>query len=98
MNYSIHIHPEAEEQLEKMAFYLEEQRNGLGLLFIREFYETLDYLEQYAHSQPAKRKAFRQIIIGRFRVLAVYLLNGTQVHIYNIIHTSVHPVKRYRKK
>ncbi len=98
MNYTIHLHPEAEEQLLHMAHYLEDQRSGLGSVFMREFNETLDYLEKYAHSQLIKRKTFRQIIIGRFRVLAVYQVSATQVTIYNIIHTSREPAKRYRKK
>lgn len=98
MNYVCLIHPEAEKQLEEIAGYLEDQRPGFGLLFLEEYSDTLLYLEQFAHTQPVQRKTFRQIIVGRFEVLPVYVLAENEVMIFNLIHARRHPAKRYKTR
>lgn len=98
MNYTCLIHPEAEKQLEEIAAYLEDQRPGFGLLFLKEYFDTLLYLEKFAHTQPIQRKGFRQIIVGRFEVLLVYVLAESEVMIFNVIHARRPPAKRYKAR
>lgn len=96
MNYTCFIHPDAELQLQEIANYIEQQRTGFGLIFLKEYFSTLAYLEKHALSQPIQKKKFRQIIVGRFKVLLVYVLLENRVIILNVIHTSRHPSKRYK--
>jgi hypothetical protein len=97
MKFTPVIHPEAENELYEIAFYLDEQRNGLGDIFISEYFETLTYLEEFAEAAPVIHEVFRHIPIGRFQVLIIYTIDQDFVRIRKIIHGARAENSRYQR-
>ena len=99
MNYKLLHTPEALNDIEEAIAWYEIKQTGLGSEFAETVLDYLEYLTRNAHSHPAIREEYRELVLKRFPYVIVYrIINEKEVIILGIIHTSKHPSNRRRRK
>lgn len=92
------LHPAADKEIEQAADYLEEKREGFGLLFLDAIEETLAHLKSYPISMQRKVGELREVTIPRFQYVLVYEHINDTIHIYHVVHGRRHPARRRKRK
>jgi hypothetical protein len=82
MIYTLSVKEEAYKDLQQAYDYYEEQREGLGEIFIEKVKKRLDYLKQYPLHFNKVQKEFRQVLIDKFPYLIIYELSGSEIIVY----------------
>jgi toxin ParE1/3/4 len=95
--YTLIIKPHAIETAQQAYNWYEEQQNGLGEIFIKEIENCLDKIETWPISYAKVKSNFRQIIVRTFPYVIVFEINGNEVIVYTIFHTSRSPRKKFKK-
>lgn len=98
MKFEVVTSPRVIAKSKTAATYLEEKREGYGVLFLNQYLECISYLEKHPHAQQLVKKQFRQLAIKGFKYLLIYTIQEKTVYLTNLVHTARHPRKRYRRK
>jgi len=88
VKFTVYVESAAEQDLIEIADFLEEHRMEFGILFFKEYRETLDYLESYPQARPIDHDNLRHIKVGRFSIVLLYQIKAQEVRIYRAVHTS----------
>jgi plasmid stabilization system protein ParE len=95
MDYDLVIREEAQEEVEQITAWYEEQREGLGQEFVDSFHASLQQLSSIPHFQKRK-ELYRHLVIERFSYYRiVYTVEGSAITIYQVRHTSRRPSGRF---
>lgn len=89
--------PQAEVDLDEITAYLNKERANLGLIFLKEYQECSVNISQFPNSYRLKRKGFREVQIGRFKILLIYKVHSNKVWIHRLVHAARKPGLRYKK-
>lgn len=92
---SVIISPAANLDIAESYIWYESQKDGLGELFLGQFRSVVDALEL----SPLGYQTFdryHQIPLRQFPYIAVYEIDGEDVVIHAVFHTSQHPAKKTR--
>lgn len=77
--------------------WYENQQKGLGLKFISDWENTINYVTNEPLAFEIKFKAFRQAGFKTFPFLIIFELENNTVKIYSVIHAKRFPSKRYKR-
>lgn len=91
------LHPRATLQIEQIIYWYEEQREGLGELFLRLLDETFDYIERQPEAFEIKKKNLRQGLMRRFPYVVIYEITNDSLAVYGVIHARQKYSSRFRK-
>jgi plasmid stabilization system protein ParE len=95
MKYASVTSQQAEADLHEIGTYLNGQRENLGLVFLQKYQNELAHLCRFPASYRVKRKGFREVQIGRFKILLIYKFHSDKVWIHRLVHAARRPGRRY---
>lgn len=98
MKFSVFYHPQVYDQIFEIVNWYEKKQNGLGSEFVNELEKTIHVILQNPFSFAKRLKQSRQVKLNRFPYIIVYEVQKNTIELYNIIHTSRHPIRRIIKK
>jgi len=97
LNYTIHIRPDAEIDIEEAAIWYEKQREGLGNEFLDEVQATLDIIEENPYLYAVVHRNTHRALIHRFPFGIFYRIEHNLLIVIAVLHGSRHP-KRWQKR
>ncbi|MGA3180200.1 MAG: type II toxin-antitoxin system RelE/ParE family toxin [Verrucomicrobiota bacterium] len=87
----VESHPEADQELERAAFWYDERQAGLGDDFLNEFVRTLRRIT----AEPERLRIFqgvnRKLNFHRFPYAIVYSVRGDAIYIKAVMHLRRRP-------
>jgi len=95
--YRLIIKPRAIEMATKAYKWYEEQREGLGELFLDEIEECYDRLEASPESYQKIKANFRHVVARTFPYVIIFEILGEDIVVYAVFHTSRNPRKKFKK-
>lgn len=98
MIFSVIYHPQVYSQIIEIADWYEDKQSGLGSEFADELEKTILLITQNPMGFAKRLKQSRQVKLNRFPYIIVYEVRKDIIEVYNIIHTSRHPIRRIIKK
>lgn len=96
MSYKVSIEAEARQELADAAIWYEERSKGLGDKFIDTFLAVVDYMETHPLVYSIVEREYRQVLMKVFPFVIVYKVEGDEVRIIAVFHTSRNPEKKIR--
>ena len=97
MTLSVHLRPEAEQDIEDAAGWYEKQLVGLGNEFLDEVLVTLERVAELPSLYPAIYRNTQRALIHRFPFGIYYRIAGEQVVVVAVMHARRHPT-RWKKR
>lgn len=94
MKYSLLIKQEALEDLQDAFDYYEEQRKGLGKLFLDSVQECMNRLEKNPLHFQIKKKTFREAVVKIFPYLIIFEVIEKEIVVYAIFNSWKNPKKK----
>lgn len=91
MTLSVRLRSEAEEDVEDVARWYEEQQRGLGQQFLDEVMHTFDSVAEQPAMFPAVGRGAHRALTRRFPFGVYYRIEETSVVVVAIMHGSRHP-------
>ncbi|MBE7169517.1 MAG: type II toxin-antitoxin system RelE/ParE family toxin [Williamsia sp.] len=91
MSYRIRLQLEAIDDIQSAYAWYERQRAGLGDEFVRELEICYDKLSEHPQHYTSINKYYRRIRVDRFPYVVVYEIEGSEVIINAVHHTSRKP-------
>ncbi|KAM3089943.1 type II toxin-antitoxin system RelE/ParE family toxin [Phormidesmis sp. 146-35] len=86
------LHPLAEQELLDSAIYYEEQRVGLGLEYLEEVENAVNFLTRYPEAGSKVRGSVRRLTLPKFPHSLLYrLLEDDQIRILAVAHHKRRP-------
>ena len=98
MTFTLIYHSQVANQLNDIAFWYANEGEGLGDLFIAEFQQTIETIKRSPYAFAKKLNGSRQVKMNRFPYFVIYYIDESKVEVFNVIHTSRHPIRRIMKK
>jgi plasmid stabilization system protein ParE len=93
------FHPLAEQELIDAVTYYEEQRPGLGIDYLEEVEDAVDFLTQYPEAGPKVQGFVRRLILPRFSYSLLYVVLGNgRIRILAVAHHKRRPKYWYKRK
>ena len=85
--------------MQKDAYdWYEQQKNGLGELFLKELDENYGKLQSYPTAYSKRTGKYRQLILKKFPYIIVFKIIKTEVLVYAVFHTSRNPKDKLKRK
>ncbi len=97
MNYTIHLRPDAEKDIEEAAIWYETQRNGLGDGFLDEILSAFETISDNPYIYAVVHRRTRRALIQRFPFAIYYRIEEESLVVVAVMHGSRHP-KRWQKR
>jgi len=91
MNYSIKVEANAETDLLEAFLWFEEIQEGLGVRFENDFREAVSQLVRNPYNFQVRYDNTRIVFLKVFLFGIHYRIQGTQVQIASVFHTSRKP-------
>lgn len=95
MSYSVVLRGSAAKDVLEAFFWYHSIRPILGDRFMTEFKECYDSVAANPNSFQARRGNFRYAMLRKFPYRMVYEIDGHEVFIYRVVHTSRKPSKKF---
>lgn len=89
--FRVVIQPEAEQDLDELYAYLEEQQSGLGFQMLSDLTETIELLEENPLLFQKIYGEMRRAVAKRFGYNLVYKVVDLEVFILAIVHGRKDP-------
>ncbi|PTR01204.1 ParE-like toxin of type II ParDE toxin-antitoxin system [Mucilaginibacter yixingensis] len=77
--------------------WYEEQREGLGGLFLNELDRCFDKIEAHPERYARIKDNFRHIVFHTFPYVLVFEVMENEVVVYAVFHTSRGPSKKFKR-
>ena len=88
MNFEITISDYAVAQINKAADWFENEKTGLGTLFIKAINESLEFISENPYASQKRYKDFRIIFSNTFSFGVHYLVEEDKIIIMAVFYTS----------
>ncbi len=98
MTFTLIYHSQVANQLDEIAIWYAKAGEGLGDSFMDDFLQTIEIIIRSPYAFAEKLNGSRQYLMDRFPYYVVYFIRENQVEIFNIVHSSRHPIRRIMKK
>ena len=83
--------PQAQNELTEAIHFYEQQLTGLGALFSKEFFETIDLIRLYPEGWQLITKRTRKCPLRKFPYMILYGIIDGVIVISSIAHQHRHP-------
>ncbi len=92
-DYKIKIHAEALDDIQSATDWYNEQSSGLGLRFQNQVVKQINELKNSAQLYAVRYNEVRCLLIKKFPFMVHYTLDRseTEVIVFAVFHTSLHP-------
>ena len=97
MNSSIRITEEAREDIDEAVEWYDEQKSGLGDLFLQRLNESFSAIQQNPASFKRVYRQLRQSALKKFPYVVLYKVENNIILIYCVFHTSKDPKKKLKR-
>lgn len=97
MKYHLIIKEEAYFDIEDAYLYYEENKLGLGELFLTTLENYLERVQLHPKHYQIKRKPFREAFIKDFPYVIIYEIENKNVIVYAVFCTYKNPKKKSKK-
>lgn len=91
MNYSLELHPIAEEELWRAVDYYDAQKGNLGKAFARELQEMMKLVRQTPFLFPKVDRQRRKAVLQKFSFVIVFEVIDDRINVLAIFHTKRNP-------
>jgi len=98
MNYTLILHPLAEEDISEAYNWYEDKLGGLGERFLAELVVCYTKLESHPERYGKSGRSFRKIILNHFPYSVVYEIAQKRVIVYAVFHFSRNPKQVSKRK
>ena len=98
MAYKLLLKPGAEEDIDHAYNWYEDQKIGLGEMFLQELVSFYKKLEQRPTVFTKINKYYRQASLKKFPYVLIFEINKKEVILYAVFHTSRNPRNKLRRK
>jgi plasmid stabilization system protein ParE len=88
MSFDLTFRSQAKQDLEDIEFYYNEINPRLTTRFVREFYETINYIQQEPRLFQIRYRSIHIAPLYRFPYGIHYKITATTIVVYRILHTS----------
>ncbi len=88
---TVTIHSEAEVELLDAVSYYEEKNPGLGIDFITEVENAINYIRNFPKSFPLREDGTRRSLIQRFPYIVIYTYQKNHIWIIAFAHCKRKP-------
>lgn len=95
MNRAFTVQPEAQAEIQEIYDHLEEGKPGLGDRFVDGLEACCSYIRQFPFGHQVRRGHYRHAMIAGFEYRVVYMVDGGDIYVYQVRHTSRKPVKKF---
>jgi plasmid stabilization system protein ParE len=89
--------PAAERDVKKAYEWYEEQREGLGDVFLERVEECLTSIGRSPKAFQPVAKDARRAIVKQFPYVIFFRIEGKVTYVYSVFHTSQNPQKRMER-
>lgn len=96
--YQLIFKPRAVEMQKSAYEWYEQQKTGLGELFLTELDDSYAKLHTAPSSYGNRHAGYRQLVLKRFPFVIVFKIIKTDVVVYAVFHTSRNPKEKFRKR
>lgn len=87
---------QATHDVNEIVDYLFLQGKSLPPLFQEELRDTLETLTLFPLGYRVKWKGYREVQVGRFKILVIYKVQSNKVWIHRLVHAARRPSARYK--
>lgn len=98
MSYHLVIEDVALEEAISARNWYNTQKNGLGNEFVDALEDIFNYIIKFPEACNKVFGQQRQAVLKRFPYVVLYKIEGNNLVVYAIFHTSQNPVKKFRRK
>ena len=91
MNYELIIKPLAQIDIEESALWYEQQKGGLGSVFLQAIEDKLLIIKGSPNLFEIKYKQIRQVFLYRFPFSIHYIIDMEIIFVLAILHTNRNP-------
>lgn len=86
------------KELQEIRKWYDGINPNLGLLFLDDWQQTALIIQQYPYQYQLHHNKYRYKQLSRFPYILVYEIEGNDVVLLRVVHTSRHPKNRRPKK
>jgi plasmid stabilization system protein ParE len=97
MSLTVHVRPEAAQDIEDAAGWYEEQSRGLGHEFLEEVYRSLQRIAEQPELYPSVHRSTRRALIHRFPFGVFYGVEADSIVVVAVMHGSRDP-QRWKQR
>jgi plasmid stabilization system protein ParE len=95
MSFVLRIRPIVTRETAEVYGYHEGKRKGLGDRFLKALREAYRDIEDNPLGYQLRYDNYRHVMVPGFRYRVVFEVEGDEVHVYQLRHTSRKPSKRF---
>lgn len=96
--YTIRIKPVAVQMAKNAYDWYEEQKEGLGNLFLSELSRCYTKLEKNPLFYQKLKKNYRHLVLNKFPYVLIFEIIEYEIIIFAVFHTSRSPKFKFKKK
>jgi len=96
--YTIQIKPVAVQMAKNAYDWYEEQKEGLGNLFLSELGRCYTKLEKNPLFYQKLKKNYRHLVLNKFPYVLIFEIIEYEIIIFAVFHTSRSPKFKFKKK
>jgi hypothetical protein len=96
--YTIQIKPNAIQMAKDAYDWYEEQKEGLGDLFLSELSRCYTRLEKNPLFYQKLKKNYRHLVLNKFPYVLIFEIIGAEIIIFAVFHTARNPKSKFKKK
>ncbi len=97
MTLSVHLRPEAEQDIEEAARWYEKQSDGLGNEFLDEVLVTLDRFAELPSLYPLVHRKTQRALTHRFPFGIYFRAESEKIVVVAVMHGSRNPARWKRR-
>ncbi len=94
IHFSLVLKSVAEEQIDEVYNWYEDQREHLGEDFLEELQDYFDIIKKSPAIFSKNESNYNQAFLKRFPYVIVYDINEKEVVVYSVFHTNRNPDNR----
>ena len=95
MKFRLHVRMDAIEDYSKVARRYDKERSGLGTEFLNELQACYHSILDHPGGFQYRTGPYRHAQLKRFPYRVVYQVEGTDIYVYQVRHTSRKPSSRF---
>lgn len=96
--FVIQIKPAAILMAKEAYNWYEEQKAGLGDLFLAELSRTYFKLEKNPFHYQKLKNNYRHLVLDKFRYVLIFEIIDNDIVVFAVFHTSRNPKLKFKKK
>lgn len=98
MNHTVLLKPIAVQMAKEAYDWYEEQKIGLGDLFLNELEKSYIKIEKNPFHYQKLKKSYRHFVLDKFPYVLIFEITENEIIIFAVFHTSRNPRLKFKNK